>query len=106
MNVHESTLSWKLLFERVIENMQQNTIFTLNFDEFLHTVYKYVANSVVNDVCQVFQILYHYTWGGGRFCGHTVYVLYWDKELQNSQLIRIVSQGSIMGPDKIDVGVL
>ena len=27
--------------------MQQNTIFTLNFDEFLHTMYKYVPNSVV-----------------------------------------------------------
>ena len=50
VNVHE-TLSpcchGNLCFGPVIENMQLNTILALDFHEFLHTMYKYVLNSVV-----------------------------------------------------------
>jgi len=51
-------------------------IFTLNFHKFLHTVYKYVLNSVVKISVMFAKYLEYYTiiLGGGFFRGHAVYV--------------------------------
>jgi len=38
-------------------------------------MYKYVLNTIVTDVCPVFVILHHYTYGGGRFVDMLYYCL-------------------------------
>jgi len=47
VNVYCSPHCVETCFGQVIENMQKNTIFTLNFHECLHTMYKYVLNSIL-----------------------------------------------------------
>ena len=62
VHVHESMLSQKLqtCFGQVIEKVYYNTIFTLNFHKFLHTMSKYVLNSVAK-ISMMFAKLHHYT---------------------------------------------
>ena len=51
-------------------------MFTLHFHEFLHTVYKYVLNSVVEISVMFVKYFEYYTIilrGGGVFRGHAVY---------------------------------
>jgi len=49
-------------------------IFTLNFHKFLHTMYKYVLNSVVKISMMFAKYFKYYTiiLGGSVFCGHAV----------------------------------
>jgi len=50
-------------------------IFMLNFNELLHTIYKYVLNSVVKISMMLAKYFEYYTiilGGGALFCGHTV----------------------------------
>jgi len=67
LNVHKSVLSRKLVFwmsnwKRVIKHIQFPRIFAHS----VHICAKFYCKNF-KDVCQVFLILHHYTWGGPFF---------------------------------------
>jgi len=59
-----------LCFGRVIENDDLYVKFLRIFAHNVQICAKFCK--IFNDVCQIFRILRHYTWGG-VFCGHAVY---------------------------------
>ena len=66
VNVHESVLSRKLMFWTSTWKHVIKYDFTLNFHEFLHTMYKYVLNSVVK-ISMMFSKYFEYYTIRGQF---------------------------------------
>jgi len=104
VNVHESVLSRKLLFwTSKWKHVIKQDLYVKFPQIFLHTMYKYVLNCCKNfsDVCQVFQMLHHYTWRGG-VCGHAVltllvYLFNWPsflESLQAKNLCRMITKST------------